>query len=206
VSQIYFVKPFPQLSDEAVIVPTVQLDLGTATAKKAVRSAGLDCFGIISHDPEKTGFTSTVNDALVMILNAQFVAIVSDDAVLPENWFARMAEILTNDPGIGIVGAGGPCRTPPQSGVKPGMPAKVLPASQLAFSCVVIRREVISAIGLLDSEFIHYGSDSDYCERVKRAGWRLAVAQDVYVEREMHQEIAEWKEHDMDLFRKKWGW
>ncbi len=205
-SQIYFTELFALRTKVAVIVPTVDLNLGAATALKAVKCAGLDCFGIISHDPGKTGFTSTVNDALAMVLSASLVAIVSDDATVPEGWLARMAEILTDDPGIGIVGAGGPCRTPPQSGVKPGMPAKVLSASQLAFSCVVIRREVISAIGVLDGEFIHYGSDSDYCERAKQAGWRLVVAQDVYVEREFHPEITEWKEHDRELFRKKWGW
>lgn len=46
----------------------------------------------------------------------------------------------------------------------------------LAFVCVLIRREVIEKIGLLDEAFIGYGwDDVDYCRRAVVAGYKMAV-------------------------------
>lgn len=46
---------------------------------------------------------------------------------------------------------------------------------RLCFVCVLIRREVIDKIGLLE-EFTGYGwDDADYCRRVVTAGYRMAV-------------------------------
>ena len=48
--------------------------------------------------------------------------------------------------------------------------------ARLAFVCVLIRREVIDDIGLLDERFTGYGGDDvDYCWRAQEAGWKLAV-------------------------------
>ncbi len=53
---------------------------------------------------------------------------------------------------------------------------------RLAFVCVLIRREVIDKIGLLDEKFTGYGwDDVDYCRRAVLAGWRLAVTADAIV-------------------------
>lgn len=38
---------------------------------------------------------------------------------------------------------------------------------------VIIRREVIEKIGLLDSSFFLYWEDADFCERAKRSGFRV---------------------------------
>lgn len=47
---------------------------------------------------------------------------------------------------------------------------------RLMFACVLLRREMIDEIGLLDERFTGYGcEDDDYCLRAQRAGWQLAV-------------------------------
>lgn len=47
---------------------------------------------------------------------------------------------------------------------------------RLAFVCVYLKRSTIDKIGLLDEQFIGYGSDDDdYCCRVRNAGLKLAV-------------------------------
>jgi hypothetical protein len=38
---------------------------------------------------------------------------------------------------------------------------------------MMIRREVIEQIGLLDEQFFMYGEDLDYCKRAKDAGWKV---------------------------------
>jgi GT2 family glycosyltransferase len=40
-------------------------------------------------------------------------------------------------------------------------------------TCLVIRREVIEEIGLLDEGFAGRYGDADYCQRARRAGWHL---------------------------------
>lgn len=40
-------------------------------------------------------------------------------------------------------------------------------------SCMLIRREVIDQIGLLDERFFAYQEDADYCFRARQAGWKV---------------------------------
>jgi GT2 family glycosyltransferase len=43
----------------------------------------------------------------------------------------------------------------------------------VGFACVLIRREVIEQIGLLDDGFFMYFEDVDYCRRARDAGWTI---------------------------------
>lgn len=43
-------------------------------------------------------------------------------------------------------------------------------------SCMLIRREVIAQIGLLDEQFFAYQEDTDYCVRARKAGWKVTYA------------------------------
>ena len=43
----------------------------------------------------------------------------------------------------------------------------------IGFACVLIRREVIEQVGLLDEGFFMYFEDADYCRRVRNAGWTV---------------------------------
>ena len=43
----------------------------------------------------------------------------------------------------------------------------------VGFACVLIRREVVDSVGLLDDDFFMYFEDLDYCVRATRAGWKI---------------------------------
>lgn len=43
----------------------------------------------------------------------------------------------------------------------------------IGFACVLIRREVIEQVGLLDDGFFMYFEDIDYCHRARNAGWTI---------------------------------
>lgn len=43
------------------------------------------------------------------------------------------------------------------------------------FCAILIRREVIGQVGLLDEEFFLYYEDMDYCRRARQAGWRIRL-------------------------------
>ncbi|MEM1953506.1 glycosyltransferase family 2 protein [Meiothermus cerbereus] len=57
----------------------------------------------------------------------------------------------------------------------PGQPDYISGASML------IRREVLETVGLLDENYFMYWDDVDYSFRVRKAGWALAVASDSIV-------------------------
>lgn len=61
------------------------------------------------------------------------------------------------------------------------MPLKI--KGMLAFFCVLFRRSVIDRAGLLDPDFteIYLGDDDDYCERIERIGYNLALSPQTYV-------------------------
>ncbi len=40
-------------------------------------------------------------------------------------------------------------------------------------ACMLIRREVIEKVGLLDTDYFMYGEDLDYCYKVAKNGWKI---------------------------------
>lgn len=53
----------------------------------------------------------------------------------------------------------------------------------VCFVCVFIPRSTINTVGLLDEQFIHYGSeDDDYCRRVRNAGLKIGIHDGCYVD------------------------
>ena len=55
-------------------------------------------------------------------------------------------------------------------------------ASCVPFSCVLLRRDMIARVGLLDEDFSPgLGDDDDYCDRARLAGWRTVLLLNVLV-------------------------
>lgn len=40
-------------------------------------------------------------------------------------------------------------------------------------ACMLVRREVVEQVGLLDERFFLYFEDNDWCRRMRKAGWRV---------------------------------
>lgn len=59
--------------------------------------------------------------------------------------------------------------------------------SYLTFASVLLRRQMLETVGLLDEGYFMYFEDSDLCFRARAEGWRLAVAPDTAV---LHKEGA----------------
>src|SRR5206468_1568627 len=79
--------------------------------------------------------------------------------------------------------------------------------------CLLIRRAVIDAIGLLDERFrIGCFEDDDYCLRAVRAGWRAVIARDAFVHHYGGRtflgsgvDFAALMRENERRFREKWG-
>jgi len=48
-------------------------------------------------------------------------------------------------------------------------------------ACLLVRREVIEKVGLLDENFFMYYEDADWCIRIKRAGWKIYFLSNVKI-------------------------
>lgn len=45
----------------------------------------------------------------------------------------------------------------------------------VSFACVVLRRQMIKDLGLMDEGYFLYFEDAEYCLRAKRQGWKIAL-------------------------------
>lgn len=43
----------------------------------------------------------------------------------------------------------------------------------IAGACMMIRRDAIDKVGMLDEEFFMYGEDVDWCYRINKGGWKI---------------------------------
>ena len=187
-----------------IIVPTL-----SEYTFDAGKTAGCDTQIIEVLDDIQSGFTRTVNHGIKCALESErdYICILNDDAYPGDvDWLARMIEAMTGN--IGLVGPSGLCRTMPQAYGVPHMSHAIQQVEQLAFFCVVIKIEVFASIGLLDEDFIHYGSDNDFVMRARKAGWASVWAPHVYVAHDHKASESkitrEWKKHDQKILKKRW--
>ena len=52
-------------------------------------------------------------------------------------------------------------------------PEKTHEVDALSGSCMMVRKEAIDQVGLLDEAYFFYGEDLDWCFRMRKAGWKI---------------------------------
>lgn len=187
----------------AIIIPTLDIIYGERAGTSALRRTGIKARLIISAGPRR-GFTKTVNDGIRQTKNEDICLLNDDVSEFPSGWLIILYQALYSNPKYGIAGPSGASATAPANTGKPGMHG-VQVVGQLPFWCVLIRRELIDAIGLLDEDFIHYGSDNWYCIQTREAGWQCVWVRSVYLK---HQHrvggpIVEWAKKDRAMLMQK---
>lgn len=154
------------------------------------------------------GFIVGVNEGVSLSTGA-YVCLINSDTTVPPGWRRDLLAAFTD----GSVGAAGP--------VSNGMPwdqserhhgTGIRAVGVLYGFCIVIRRDVLDRVGLLDER---YGRGvievEDWCERARRAGWELRVNGDVLVTHdEPHASYtprvnAMLHIRNRGLFERKWG-
>jgi GT2 family glycosyltransferase len=50
------------------------------------------------------------------------------------------------------------------------------PVDWISGCALLVRREVIEQVGMLDERFFYYWEETDWCRRTRRAGWQLLLA------------------------------
>ncbi len=152
----------------------------------------------VRFNKENRFFAGGNNDG-IKLARGRYVLLLNADAVVGPEWLDRLLLCAERDSKIGVVAP----RTNHAAGVqlvkKPGyrdlrsfptfaarwakrFDGQVEAAHRLIGFCLLIKREVLDKVGVLDERFGPGGyEDYDYCLRVQQAGYSLAVAKDVFI-------------------------
>lgn len=177
-----------------IVIPTLDSSIDGKLA--AISSFHTDCQVIVSHDADHVGFTKTVNEGMRRALEASAdcdICLLNDDVYrFTPGWLVILQRELYSRPDIGIVGPSGKSGSISKAG-HPGMHGRKS-VVMLPFWCVVIKRELIDSMGLLDESFIHYSSDTWYCRMARRRGWKVVWVRSAYL----------WHHHQGSGLNKEW--
>jgi len=142
------------------------------------------------------GFSANHNQVLRGAAG-RYVLLLNDDTVVLGDALERAVRFMETHPDTGAVGCtlvkpdGTPERISqrfprPLDPIFPWLRRKVNPrreaanraeaveVDRLSGACLMIRREALNQVGLLDERFDPaFGEDTDLCYRIKKAGWRI---------------------------------
>jgi GT2 family glycosyltransferase len=193
------------LNGIAVIIPTLSKQRGEATGTMALAAKGhCEAVLIVSHDPERTGFSKTCNRGIRQAHEEADICLLNDDITwFQHGWLATLQRALYKSPNYALAVPSGKSSTNPMRLGRLGMRG-IKVVNHVPFWCVVIKRKTIDTLGLLDERFIHYASDSWYCDQVKRIGLKSIWVRDVYLEHRKHGSklIGKWRKRDQALYRR----
>ena len=154
------------------------------------------------------GYTKSANNGL-MLSNADYVVLLNSDVIVTSNWLEKMIQCFESDEQIGVVGPLSNCaswqsipelfdengdwkiNTLPNGFTLEKFSKLVEELSEGSFPqvqlingfCYMIKAEVLNFIGCLDElNFPYgYGEENDFSLRVHKAGFKLVIADNVYL-------------------------
>jgi GT2 family glycosyltransferase len=149
----------------------------------------------------------------IVASGSDFILLNDDARLLTPRGFTMLSEQVHARPRIGACSAGiqGLVGNPRQ--VATGRMELRLEDRGLAFVCVYIPKAVYDVIGPLDPRFVGYGfEDNDYCTRLLKAGFQLAIWDGCVVDHSgqlpstfrTRANLADLFEQNRRLFQQKW--
>lgn len=153
---------------------------------------------------KNSGFSGGCNVGLGAALagDAEFVWLLNNDTVCPADTARKLVRRAMASPDAGLVGtvllyAHDPSKVQAWGGgsIMPWIayathfeePTKFGRDCYATFASVLGRREMFEEVGLLDEGFFMYCEDTDFCLRMQKTGWKIAIAEDTAV---LHKEGA----------------
>jgi GT2 family glycosyltransferase/glycosyltransferase involved in cell wall biosynthesis len=178
---------------------------------------------------ENRGFAAANNQGMVLA-QGQVVVLLNNDTVVPPGLLGRLAAHLERDRSIGLLCpttnfCGNEARVEPDYTDLAGLPAyaarrarehrgRLFDIGVAAMYCVAMRRTVLQQVGPLDEAYgVGMFEDDDFAVRMRRAGYRVACAEDAYVHHvgqgafrklSPQEYDALWKKNQA-YFEKKWS-
>jgi len=162
----------------------------------------------IFENKENLGFVKANNYVMEQRSDNDILLLNNDIEILKEGWLRKLKEgLYDEDIGLtfpinrtrGIPYCGGLIENKKEKLLRYDTDDKNKELTWAQFSCVLIKSEVIKKIGLLDERYDPgYFEDVDYCLRLKDAGYKMKLIQDVMVE---HYQSVTSKNLKLDHYR-----
>jgi len=149
----------------------------------------------IIRNEKNLGFPIAVNQG-IKAATGEIIVVLNNDTLVFQNFFSALEKHLKI---YDMVGPVSNSVSGPQKIVSPNFGSQnpiadfayniyqeklgaIYPWHRLVFFCVAIKREVIDKIGLLDEQFSPGNfEDDDFCLRAIEAGFKLGVAEDIFI-------------------------
>lgn len=151
---------------------------------------------------DNLGFSKGNNMALRNV-TTPYAMLFNNDALMLPGALERMVDFMEENPSCGMCGArvlnpdmtdqDYPCAFPtiPEMFRRmffgPQFPAKDVPSKdpiemqRIHGACLMVRKEVLDKVGVMDEQFYMYEEDMDWCLRTRNAGWKLWLLPDVSI-------------------------
>ncbi|MFC0442669.1 glycosyltransferase [Aeromonas media] len=184
---------------------------------------------IVCLNKDNLGFSAGNNIGL-KVATGDYIVILNNDTYVTDGWLHGLVRGLRRNPNLGLVG-------PVTNNI--GNEAKIsinysnmdemaiaarewtrahvgqtYPARAAAFFCVMLSRTVYEKVGLMEEAFgVGFFEDDDYCNRVRDAGYEVAIVEDVFVHHHLSASFNKLKaekkqelfERNKVIYEEKWG-
>lgn len=159
------------------------------------------------------GFVKAVNQGLSLSISS-YVVLLNNDTEVTKGWLEKLQQPFRENHQIAAVGPVTNAKDCWQ-GNHPQKEDWMLcsKTTMLAFFCVMLKREAIQQIGLLDEQFgVGFADDDDYCRRLHLSGYRVALAENCLIYHSHRttfnqlytsEQVTEMVDKNLDLFRSK---
>ncbi len=145
-------------------------------------------------NPENRGF-ATANNQAIRASSGRYIMLLNSDTIAQPASISRLVHFLDTHPRVGVVGpqllnADGSLQ--PSWACFPNLLTELIgkkirwrrryptldgsPAYEtdwLDGAALLLRREILTQVGLLDEAYFMYTEEVDWCYRIKRAGWQI---------------------------------
>ncbi len=185
---------------------------------------------------EATGYTYAANRGM-RVSSAEFLLLLNSDTILTPDWLDRCMACIQSDEKNGMVGPlsntaswqsvpkiednGDWASNLLPNGISPARMAQLIAAHSarlypemplLNGFCLMIRRKLLDEVGLFDEENFGqgYGEEDDLVLRARKLGWKMALADDVYIYHAQSKSYSSDKRHALSeragkILREKHG-
>jgi GT2 family glycosyltransferase/glycosyltransferase involved in cell wall biosynthesis len=180
-------------------------------------------------NPSNLGFAAG-NNAGIKTARGDFIVLLNNDTYCTRGWLRDLLRHLMKNKRLGAVGPvtnniGNEARVALAYANMTEMAAVardytsaharvLLEVKSVAFFCVAMPRSVIDEVGLLDESFgLGFFEDDDYCNRIRQAGSRVGIADDVFIHHELSASFnalastrrSELFQVNLKRYEEKWG-
>ena len=137
----------------------------------------------------------------------EYIYLVNNDTIIPPGNIERLVEVLDSDPSTGVVSPKIKFHSSPQTiqfagytdmssytfrnkcigyGEQDNGQHDVMRDTAFAHgAAMMLKREVIDRVGIMDEEYFLYYEETDWCARIRKAGYRIVYVPDTYI---LHKE------------------